>query len=121
MDRNFYPRKIEFASIIYRFMPRAREDSRDPDVFFFYICMVFFSPFHNPAPHASAERTVGAWPCARNLNPLVIKSGLYATAYDIQLALACGSRTFTHEKVKYIQVGYICTSGDTCPHSLVWI
>lgn len=87
----------------------------------FFIFVWSFSPFRHPAPHASAERAVGARPCARNLNPLVIKSELYATAYGIPLAPACGSRTFTHEKVKCIQVGYVCTGGreggrgDTCP------
>jgi len=76
----------------------------------FFIFVWSFSPFRHPAPHASAERAVGARSCARNLNPLVIKSELYATAYGIPLAPACGSRTFTRKSEMY--------TGRLCVH--VW-
>lgn len=86
--------------MVYGFTPR--EDSRGP-AGIFYIPTVFlsFSPARplRPAPH---EPRHGGSPCAQNLNPLVIKSGLYATSGT---PCARAARAFTYEKVKCIQVG----------------
>lgn len=70
---------------------RGRIHRGPPGIFLYSyaLSLVFFEP----PPSTSAW---GPTPCARNLNPLVIKSGLYATAGL--------PRAFTYEKVKCIQV-----------------
>lgn len=64
-----------------------------------FLGLVLFVP-----PLPPHEPRHGGSPCARNLNPLVIKSGLYATSGT---PCARAARAFTYEKVKCIQVGSV--------------
>lgn len=98
-DRNFYPREIEYGSGLWVYTAGGFTGVRQV---FFYIPTLFLSfssLLESPPPPSPSPPSASAWgptPCARNLNPLVIKSGLYATAGL--------PRAFTYEKVKCIQV-----------------
>lgn len=80
---------------------RGRIHRGPPGIFLYSyaLSLVFFAPRISSPPPFPSPPSASAWgptPCARNLNPLVIKSGLYATAGL--------PRAFTYEKVKCIQV-----------------
>lgn len=79
---------------------RGRIHRGPPGIFLYSyaLSLVFFAPRISlpPSPSPPSASAWGPTPCARNLNPLVIKSGLYATAGL--------PRAFTYEKVKCIQV-----------------
>lgn len=92
VDRNFYPREIEYARGLW--VCAAGGFTGHRMVFYIPTAFLSFPSPRGPASHASAEpRCRGSAMCAQNLNPLVIKSELYATAHGVLRA-----RTFTLAK-----------------------
>ena len=94
----FIREKIEYGSGLWVYTAGGFTGSGP--VFFIYPT-VFLSFSSAGSPLAPRTTRWGlARSCARNLNPLVIKSGLYATSGT--LARARAARAFTYEKVKRI-------------------